>query len=441
MFVCMEMKEQTIALAERVPAVDPFVQLAFVDEAIDDLRSADLTVLGREWFARYVRSLDEVAARLDAIGIEAAAEAQRRGHDRDQGFFSTKAWLKHHVQLTGPDAHGRMQTLRLFELLPSWAAAARSGEVGVAQTRLMARVAANPRVHVALLDCVESLLADAIVLPYDEFERRLRDFERSADQAGAQRRAERNHDARDAMMRQRHDGSWVLYGTFGSLQGAEINEVLAYFIQAAWEADWAEARERCGDDATFADLARTEPQRRADAAAAVFRAAATAPGDGCAALPTLNIVIDDVTAEAVVTGGRLDPARYADMVCHTQNGAPIDCSEAAGVALWGHIRRVVRDAAGVVVDMGRRSRLFSGAARDAVMLLSDRCLWPGCDRSVRNCQADHSLGWKAHGNTVPRNGGAMCRAHNQFKESGDFTARRDDTGEWIITDPNGDPLG
>lgn len=115
------------------------------------MTAANLDLLDAEWFARYARSVDELTGRLDAISIEATAEACHRGHDRDRGFFSTKAWIKHHVQLTGPDAHGRIQTMRMFDLLPTWAAAARSGEVGVAQTRLMARVAANPRVHVGLL--------------------------------------------------------------------------------------------------------------------------------------------------------------------------------------------------------------------------------------------------------------------------------------------------
>jgi hypothetical protein len=328
----------------------------------------------------------------------------------------------------------------MFELLPTWAAAARSGEVGIAQTRLMARVAANPRVHNALIECVESLLADAIVLPYDNFERKVRDFQRSADQTGAGTQARQNHAARDAMMHQKADGSWILWATFGSLQGAEINEVLAYFIQAEWETDWAEARKRCGDDATMADLARTEPQRRADAAASVFSAAAIAPGNGRAPVPTLNIVIDETTAEVIVAGGRLDAARYSNMICHTENGDPIDCSEAAAITLWGHIRRVIRDASGVVIDMGRRSRLFTGTTREAVLLLSDRCLWPGCDRPNRNCEADHSLGWKAHGNTVPWNGGTMCRAHNQLKERSNFTARRQPNGDWTIQDNNGEPV-
>ena len=231
-----------------------------------------------------------------------------------------------------------------------------------------------------------------------------------------------------------------MWAKFGSLQGAQVNDVFAHFIQAEWDADWAEARERCGDAAGMSDLRRTEPQRRADAMAAVSGAAASAPGDGKAALPTLNIVMDEVTAEAIVTGSRLDPGRYAEMVCRTQNGDPIDCSEAAAVALWGHIRRVVRDAAGVVIDMGRRSRLFTGAAREAVMVLTDRCLWPGCDRRVRNCQSDHSLEWAAHGATVPRNGGAMCGGHNLLKERHGFTARRQPDGEWIIRNANGDPV-
>jgi hypothetical protein len=201
MFVHMVMLEHPIDSPESqelATMVDPFVQLAFVNDAINDLTRANLDHLDRDWFARCARSIDELTARLDTISIE-AAEAQRRGH-------------------------GRIQTMHMFEPIPTWATAPRTGEVGIAQTRLMARVAANPRVHDALLDCAESLLTDAVVLPYDEFERKLRDFQRSADQTGADKQARQNHAARDAMMRQKADGSWILWAIFGSLQGAHINE-------------------------------------------------------------------------------------------------------------------------------------------------------------------------------------------------------------------------
>jgi len=39
------------------------------------------------------------------------------------------------------------------------------------------------------------------------------------------------------------------------------------------------------------------------------------------------------------------------------------------VSLWALLRRVVIDSKGVVIELGRTSRLFTGHARDAVMLL------------------------------------------------------------------------
>lgn len=124
-----------------------------------------------------------------------------------------------------------MQVVRMFELLPAWEGAALAGQVGVEQTRLIARVAANPRVHEALVARVEDLLDDAAVLSFDEFERQVRQFARLADPIGAKSAAEKNHDGRDVTMRQLPDGSWRLYGRFGSLQGADINEILAHFTR------------------------------------------------------------------------------------------------------------------------------------------------------------------------------------------------------------------
>lgn len=121
------------------------------------------------------------------------------------------------------------------------------------------------------------------------------------------------------------------------------------------------------------------------------------------------------------------------MVCRTQNGDRIDLTEAACAALWAHIRRVVRDASGAVIDLGRRRRLFTGSAREAGTLLDDRCIWPGCDRPDRICQADHSLGWRGHGASVPRNCGPLCGRHNRLKDRGQFTTRRNGPDDWSVT--------
>ena len=97
--------------------------------------------------------------------------------------------------------------------------------------------------------------------------------------------------------------------------------------------------------------------------------------------------------------------------------------------LIGQVRRVVTDSAGVVIHLGRRQRLFTGNACDAVLLASTTCIWPGCERPSSRCQADHITDWQHHGRTDPDNGAPLCPHHNRAKNRG-FTVRRDDDGTW-----------
>ncbi len=85
--------------------------------------------------------------------------------------------------------------------------------------------------------------------------------------------------------------------------------------------------------------------------------------------PVLNLVMDHDTFDHHSRGTRpdpqADPAGYRTRRCSTLSGKPIDPHDALGAALAGHIRRVVFDTRGVVVDMGRKSRPFTGTARQA----------------------------------------------------------------------------
>jgi len=44
-----------------------------------------------------------------------------------------------------------------------------------------------------------------------------------------------------------------------------------------------------------------------------------------------------------------------------------------------------------VLNMGRKQRLFKGPLRDAVLMHSRWCTWPGCNRPAEQCEADHVL--------------------------------------------------
>jgi hypothetical protein len=98
------------------------------------------------------------------------------------------------------------------------------------------------------------------------------------------------------------------------------------------------------------------------------------------------------------------------------------------LAVGAYIRRVVVDAEGVVVDQGRKQRLFTGPAREAAKLLVRRCEHPGCNVPVRFADVDHLTEWFAGGRTNQRNSGIRCRSHNRFKHRERWRTRRDATG-------------
>ena len=406
--------------------------------AIETLGDIAPDGIDTESLSQWADGIETVRRMIDAAATKAAGHVDRTNPYKDQGYFTAKTYLKQRLQLSGPEAHRRIQACRLHERLPHWADAETAGSVGIAQTELMARIAANPRVDDALLDRdAPELLLDAQNLPYDEFERNARTWEALADPDGDRARNERQKAQRHATVRPDPEGGYHLTSYLPEAQGAEFVEIFGWFVEAEWQADWADARNRLGNDATQAHLHRTEAQRHADAMLAMARsAAANSVPTGSAPRATVNFLVDQATWETCAAGGTPEPARFRDVVCRTQSGRRLHPDDVVNTSLVAHVRRVVLDERGTVIDLGRRSRVFRGAARDAVMLLATTCVWLGCDRPVHWCDADHSTGWKAHGATVPRNGQPLCRGHNLLKERG-FHVHRDDHGDWHVVDPDG----
>ena len=408
--------------------------------ALAGLFDVDVSGLDAVELRVWLEEVEGLRRMVEAAAIAAAGVVDRSNPFRKQGFLSARTVVKHMCRLSGPEAHRRVQTARLHQALPEWADAEADGRVGVAQSELMARIAANPRISASVLERdAPALLDDGIGLSFDEFERRARTWEALADPDGDRDRNERAHANRDVRIRPRPEGGWTITGNLAELDGCEVNEIFAWFIDAQWHTDWADARSRLGDAATTNDLARTEAQRRADAFAAMAKAAAAAAPGSKAPKTTVNILIDDETFETRLRGESVDPRRYRDVVVRTQTGRRLHPDDAVNAALIGHIRRVVYDGSGTVIELGRRQRLFRGSSREAVMLLLTTCVWIGCDRPIAWCDADHSVSWKAFGATVPRNGGGLCDCHNNLKEQG-FQVYRDDHGTWHIIDPHGNEI-
>ena len=147
---------------------------------------------------------------------------------------------------------------------------------------------------------------------------------------------------------------------------------------------------------------------------------------------------EESETDTVNQPGQTEAGGLVGYRCGTVDGEPLDPTEVVAATLIGQIRRVVTGADGVVLDMGRKARCFTGARQLAVRLSSTRCVWTGCDVPSTQCQCDHldAYNGPGQGTTDPGNGAPACGRHNRLKEQG-FTITHDQHGRWHIHRPDG----
>ncbi len=189
----------------------------------------------------WAKGVEQLRRQTAAAGIAVAEHVDTAQPFKELGFFTAKAWMKHHLQLSGPEAYGRVQEARLRRAVGVWNNALAGGQVGVAQTRVMARIAANPRIEPDVLtEGVWNLMADAMDVSFVEFERRALTFEALADPIGAADKAERNQARRHAVMHQHTDGGWSLHASFDEVGGPEFLEIFSWYVDREFNKDWAD---------------------------------------------------------------------------------------------------------------------------------------------------------------------------------------------------------
>jgi len=113
---------------------------------------------------------------------------------------------------------------------------------------------------------------------------------------------------------------------------------------------------------------------------------------------TVNLIVDEHTYTETLVAHALAPASALDDVvdpdlaqrrCEASTGTPVHPDDILTAPIHAHIRRVVLDSVGVVTNMGRRRRLFTGAAREAAQLSARRCSRRGCTVPAEPCDIDH----------------------------------------------------
>jgi hypothetical protein len=400
--------------------------------------------LGVRDLAARLAEVERAIRKLEAVAVSIVASADRREVFREDGHASVRGWVKASLRVADRTVAQRVRTAKLCTAVGQVHDRLAAGELGIDQARELARVHANPRCGDQLPGVIDELLDLSAIAPHEGFVRAVRQWERLVDVDGAHRDAEAAHAGRSARLVMVGNEGY-LDARMGCAQFAQLKEVFDRFTEAEFDAEWDELRATYGDEACPGMLARSDGQRRADALAAIFaRAAATDPAAKDPE-PVVNILIDQAVYEAqltaMVTEERMEPdaTDLAHQRCRTTTGVELDPADAVAASFVGHVRRVVLARDGRIIDLGHRSRVFTGGARHAARLQAaldsnGRCLWPGC--GLHRCQIDHSTAWADGGSTSPANAGPLCPRHNRWKSRG-YRCWRDPTGTWHTTRPDG----
>lgn len=422
--------------------------IASMHHLLDLLSSADLAPSDTKAGIALVSNVEALGTRIDALQTSVVGIVEESGVHAVDGF-TPKSFVGHYACTSRTEAAARHRTMRALRSLPTVAAAYQAAEITTDVARRIAKAYTNVRVRDALIDAEAEIVKRAIGASFDKFDELLTDWVRLVDADGTCDRNQRTHESRNVSLLQDFDGAWTLDGGFAALQGAELDTIFGYYVDAEFRIDWDQAIDEHGDDANLSHLTRTDRQRRADAFHKMCLAA-NVNGSGSPAVTT-NIMLDEVTFARWVRKlngsdpGPDDPWRPS-FRCSTIDGVRLEPGEAVAAALLDDIRRIVTDAKGVVINMGRRSRLFTGHARLAAQVPDQHCIWPGCRVKTSRCEIDHSIPWATSsgtdpggGCTCPDNGAPLCGRHNRHKQHG-YQTKRDATGRWITSRPDGTVL-
>ncbi len=385
------------------------------------------------------RVLEVQRRRTEAEMAAIVQEGQRRALHTVDGHRTMKHWVRAQINCPAGDATRLRRLAAALNTVDGLGDALHDGHIGAAQANELARLRAHPRVGDQLDSASSLLLQHAEHLSYEEFRVVARRWETLADLDGAERDDEASEARRKASVIEVGGAIDVRACGGSGLVTAELLAIFDRFVQAEFGKDVAARTAEFGPDAPASTLPRTDAQRRFDALVAIFRAAVVAPADGVAPVPVVNLLVGLDTIERLVirriTGD--DPGAGLDVDLNVERmeadtGTSVSPDDVLAAAVIGHVRRVVIDGAGVVVDAGRKRRLFSGVAREMALLLAHSCDHVGCTVPARLCQVDHLAEWERDdGGTDQANSKPRCSTHNPWKSAHRLRSKRDEFGNVV----------
>jgi hypothetical protein len=400
------------------------IEHVFDDDPIARIREglAGLAVEDRRSWSGAARSarvveLAAVAERLRAELLRCVGEWDARADWAVDGILSPRAWLTHRTGVSGIEAARIVSGARLVHRHDATGKALAAGDISCAHVDVLAPMVRGREEEFA--DHEETLVDAAVALAPDDLAVAARRWRSIVDDG---------QDARRMLDRRGLGIATTLHG-MGVVEGEldpEGTELLLEAIDRAAPPDPVDAPEP----------PRTLRQRRADGLVDICReyiSRHSDADDGPRVAAHVDVTMDLVTllgAEGAVDG--LDPRALR---CELRSVGPIPSAVAERLCCDSAVGRVVMNGPSEVLDLGRLERLVSPAIRRAVVARDHRCVWPGCDRPARWCDAHHLLPWERGGPTSVENCALLCRRHHVLVHEGAWMLLRNLDGTYELKPP------
>jgi hypothetical protein len=367
----------------------------------------------------------------------------------DDQYANTANWLCAVTNTSKATAQREVQMARMMAGSPKVAVAAAAGQLGSEQLRIFANLFANDFCRDRLPWFVDVLIDSARTFVLHDFRAIADRFKLNADPDGAHREHVVSREKRHVSGGRIGEKGFRHVVEGDALTGETINTIIKAHAEAEYHADIAARLTVHGDDAAAYPLRRTHAQRMYDALYGICLKASSVTEVNSpnflivmhSTPATLKLALEMILAD--VAGRHIGPDDLMQstglLMSETASGAPVDLLDLARAALMGQLQHILSDESGVTINLGRKSRLFRGSAKDAVLFSGDRCNGPGCHCRFEDIQIDHSKPWSRSGLTNQDNGGPKCKKCNLAKEAGKFTVVRDETG-WHHFRPDGSEI-
>lgn len=342
----------------------------------------------------------------------------------NNGFLSCAHWLHWRTGIDLGAAREKVRVARALPVLPVVSDRMRRGQLSYAKVRALTRVA-RPDNEQALVDLALAGTAAHV-------ERFVRTWRR-VDDVGAARETEQRHLSRQLSTWIDDDGMVVIRGRLTP----EIGAVVQRALEAGADRLFREERATSTGNGMADEV--TPAQRRADALGLLAESALSADLDAGTAGDRYQVVVH---VDAATVRGRCSQGDAADGrtpfegTLELEHGpAYVSGETSRRLACDASVVRIDHDAAGGVLDVGRKTRTIPPSIRRALAARDTTCRFPGC--SSRRCDAHHVEHWADGGATSLDNLLLLCRRHHRAVHEGGFTVRPLSCGQWLFHRPDG----